>query len=79
MPDEHVDPDCPPFMASEDFGAFGRVVRSCFAMLGNGVDVGAGGTPLHSHDYDFNDEVLETGVAYYVNLARTALPTGAAR
>ena len=79
VPDEHVDPDCPPFMASEDFGAFGRVVRSCFAMLGNGVDVGAGGTPLHSHDYDFNDEILETGVAYYVNLARTALPTGAAR
>ena len=65
-------------MASEDFGAFGRVVPSCFAMLGNGVDVGAGGTPLHSHDYDFNDEILETGVAYYVNLARTALPTGAA-
>ena len=79
VPDEHVDPDCPPFMASEDFGAFGRVVPSCFAMLGNGVDVGAGGTPLHSHDYDFNDQVLETGVAYYVNLARTALPTGAAR
>ena len=40
--------------------------------------VGAGGTPLHSHDYDFNDEILETGVAYYVNLARTALPIGAA-
>jgi hippurate hydrolase len=47
-------------------------------MLGNGVDVGAGGTPLHSHDYDFNDEVLETGVAYYVNLARTVLPVAVA-
>jgi hippurate hydrolase len=79
VPEDQVDADCPPFMASEDFGAFGRVVPSCFAMLGNGVDVGAGGTPLHSHDYDFNDEVLETGVGYYVNLARTALPTRAAR
>jgi hippurate hydrolase len=78
VPADHVDPDCPPFMASEDFGAFARVVPACFAMLGNGVDLGAGGTPLHSHDYDFNDDVLETGVAYYVNLARTALPTGAA-
>lgn len=78
VPEDHVDPDCPPFMASEDFGAFGRVVPSCFALLGNGVEVGAGGTPLHSHDYDFNDEILETGVAYYVNLARTALSTGPA-
>ena len=66
-------------MASEDFGAFGRVVPSCFALLGNGVDAGAGGTPLHSHDYDFNDDILETGVAYYVNLARTALPPAARR
>ena len=77
VPEDHLDPDCPLFMGSEDFGAFGRIVPSCFAMLGNGVDVGAGGTPLHSHDYDFNDEILETGVAYYVNLARTALPVGA--
>jgi hippurate hydrolase len=79
VPEDRVDPDCPPFLASEDFGAFGRVVPSCFALLGNGVDAGAGGTPLHSHDYDFNDHVLETGVAYYVNLARTALPARAAR
>jgi amidohydrolase len=78
VPEGHVDPDCPPFMASEDFGAFGRVVPSCFSLLGNGVEVGSGGTPLHSHDYGFNDEILETGVAYYVNLARTALPTGVA-
>jgi hippurate hydrolase len=79
VPEDRVDPVCPPFLASEDFGAFGRVVPSCFALLGNGVDAGAGGTPLHSHDYDFNDHVLETGVAYYVNLARTALPARAAR
>ena len=38
VPEDHVDPDCPPFMASEDFGAFGRVVPSCFALLGNGVE-----------------------------------------
>jgi metal-dependent amidase/aminoacylase/carboxypeptidase family protein len=60
-------------LASEDFGAFGEVVPTCFALLGNGVEVGAGGTPLHSHDYAFNDDILDVGVAYFVNLARTAL------
>jgi hypothetical protein len=29
---------------------------------------------LHSRDYDFNDDALDTGVRYYVNLVRSALP-----
>jgi amidohydrolase len=74
VPDDYVDPDTAPWTASEDFGAFLRKVPGCFALLGNGEALGAGGTPLHSPDYDFNDDALETGVAYYVNLVRTALP-----
>ena len=74
--DDRVDPDTAPWTASEDFGAFLREVPGCFALLGNGEALGAGGTPLHSPDYDFNDDALETGVAYYVNLVRTALPSG---
>ena len=78
VPDDRVDPDTPLLAASEDFGAFLREVPGCFALLGNGETSGAGGTPLHSPDFDFNDDALETGVAYYVNLVRTALPsTGA--
>jgi hippurate hydrolase len=73
---DRVDGDCLPFMGSEDFGAFGRAVPACFAFLGNGLDVGEGGTPLHSSDYDVNDEVLETGVRYYVELVRSVLPAG---
>jgi amidohydrolase len=76
IPDDRVDPDTAPWTASEDFGAFLREVPGCFALLGNGEALGAGGTPLHSPDYDFNDDALETGVAYYVNLVRTALPSG---
>jgi len=72
---EHkVDSDCLRFMGSEDFGAFGRAVPSCFAFLGNGTEPGRGGTPLHSRDYDFNDGILESGVAYYVALVRSLLP-----
>jgi len=66
--EEHLDPDTAPMTGSEDFGAFLREVPGCFAFLGNGE-----GTPLHSPEYDFNDEVLETGVRYYVNLVRSAL------
>lgn len=70
--EEKVDPECSPWTASEDFGVFLRHVPGCFALLGTGDSPGAGGTPLHSPDYDFNDDVLVTGVAYYVNLVRMA-------
>jgi hippurate hydrolase len=70
---DRVEGDCPPVMASEDFGVFARAVPSCFAFLGTGTEVGKGGTPLHSHDYDFNDDVLETGVRFYVELVRGVL------
>ena len=66
--EDHIDPDTAPMTGSEDFGAFQRQTPGCFAFLGTGE-----GTPLHSPDYDFNDEVLETGVRYYVNLVRSAL------
>jgi amidohydrolase len=75
VPEDSVDPDTAPMTGSEDFGAFLRQIPGCFAFLGNGSD----STPLHSPDYDFNDDALETGVRYYVNLVRTALPEGAKR
>ena len=67
----------PAVMGSEDFGVFGRRGPVCFAFLGNGTEPGAGGTPLHSRDYDFNDDVLETGVKFYVELVRSVLPARA--
>jgi hippurate hydrolase len=73
-----VDGDCLPVLASEDFGVFARAVPSCFAFLGNGTEPGRGGTPLHSRDYDINDDVLGTGVRFYVRLARSVLSAGTA-
>jgi len=74
---ERVVNDCDPVMPSEDFGAFLRVLPGCFAFIGNGTEPGQGGTPLHSRDYDFNDDVLEAGVDYYVSLVRSILlPVG---
>jgi hippurate hydrolase len=74
VPADHVDSDAQPWTASEDFGAFLREVPGCFALLGNGDAAAGNDTPLHSPYYDFNDDALEIGVAYHVNLARTALP-----
>ena len=78
VPGHRVDPDTAPWTASEDFGVFLGHVPGCFALLGNGEDADAGGTPLHSPDYDFNDDALDVGVRYYVNLVRTVLPDPAA-
>lgn len=64
-----VDPFCPRFMGSEDFGVFARVVPGCFMFLGTGVDA----TPLHNSQYNFNDEVLQVGVDYYTTLVRSII------
>jgi amidohydrolase len=71
---DRTEPDCLPFMGSEDFGVFARAVPGCFTFIGNGTDPGRGGDPLHSRDYDFNDDVLDIGVGYYVELVRSLLP-----
>ena len=64
--DDRVTGEAPAITASEDFGVFGRHIPACFAFVGNGTEPGRGGTPLHSRDYDFNDDILTTGVDYYV-------------
>ncbi len=70
---DRIDAACPPIMASEDFGIFADQVPACFAFIGNGTAPGAGGTPLHSHDYRFNDDVLAAGLAFYIELVRQEL------
>ncbi|MGI5238953.1 M20 aminoacylase family protein [Dactylosporangium sp. CA-139066] len=62
---DQVDGEVAPWTASEDFGVFLRAVPGCFALLGTGD-----GPSLHSPEYDFNDDVLDLGVRYYVNLVR---------
>lgn len=62
-----------PIMASEDFGVLGRHVPACLAFLGNGTEPDAGGVPLHSHGYVFNDDTLAAGVAYYREVVTESL------
>lgn len=70
---ECVAVDADPIMASEDFGVLASHVPGCLVLLGNGIEPGAGGIPLHSHDYRFNDAIIEAGVAFYTQVVREVL------
>lgn len=72
--DSHCDPETPPIMASEDFGVYADHVPANFTFIGNGAAGEPGSTPLHSHDYDFNDAILPTGVRYYRTIVHQTLP-----
>jgi amidohydrolase len=60
-----------PSMGAEDFAYMAKVVPACYVWLGNGP--GEGGCMLHSPHYDFNDEIIATGIRYWVRLAERAL------
>jgi hippurate hydrolase len=70
-----VDTAAAPVMASEDFGLLAEQVPGCLVFLGNGTEPGAGGTPLHSSDYVFDDEILGAGVAYLRQVVLESLRT----
>ena len=70
---DRVDIAAEPIMASEDFGVLARSVPACLAFLGNGTEPGAGGVPLHSYDYDFNDDNLAAGIAYHREVVNESL------
>jgi len=68
--------DCTPSMASEDF-AF--MLAACpGAYIWMGVDGATPSAPLHNPHYDFNDDALALGAAYWVKLAQTLLVPGKA-
>ncbi len=68
---EHVLTHLKPSMGAEDFAYLSRVVPGCYVWLGNGM--GEGGCMLHSPHYDFNDEIIATGIRYWVRLAEKTL------
>ena len=65
-----------PSMAAEDFAYMLQVKPGCYVWLGNGLKSGTGhcGCALHNPRYDFNDEILQLGVSYWVRLVENALP-----
>ena len=54
---------------SEDFAKFLNHAPGCYVFFGNGKN----SAPLHNSSYDFNDDALEHGVNYFVNLVKNRL------
>lgn len=66
-------PNREPMSFSEDFAHFAAAVPGCFLLMGNG-ELGPNGRPLHSNNYDFNDDLLPIGVKFWTELVRDRLP-----
>ncbi|MDO4530799.1 MAG: amidohydrolase [Bacillota bacterium] len=58
--------ETPPYMLAEDFSLYQTAIPGMFFFLGSGAE--GKNAPLHSADFDFNEEILVTGVETYVKL-----------
>ncbi|WP_025097598.1 M20 aminoacylase family protein [Burkholderia sp. A1] len=80
---ERVNTEVDRSFASEDFAFFLQHRPGCYAFLGNGIlpaaEAGEMKTShqLHSPLYDFNDDIIATGIAYWIALVRESLRPGA--
>lgn len=66
---ERVDAAAAPVMGGEDFSFMLEARPGAFIFVGNGDTAG-----LHHPAYDFNDQTIPTGVAYWAKLIETAMP-----
>ncbi len=69
--DANVATDAAPLMASEDFAYMLQARPGAYIFIGNGA--GEGSCMLHNPRYDFNDDVLPLGVAYWTSLVEQEL------
>ena len=68
-----VDANRTPMPFSGDFGRLSTAIPGCFVLLGNGT-TDAHAQPLHASDYDFNDDLLTIGAAFWSRLVAERLP-----
>lgn len=53
------------FRGSEDFGHYTKLTKGAMCYIGNGENY----NNIHSYEYDFNDEIIETAVELFKGLA----------
>lgn len=54
------------FRGSEDFGHFTKLTKGAYCVIGNGEDY----PHVHTYEYDFRDELIETGVELFKGLVK---------
>jgi amidohydrolase len=70
--DDQLDPNIAPSMGAEDFSFMLNERPGAMIWIGNGDSAG-----LHNPAYNFNDDVIPTGVSYWAKLVETGMPAGA--
>ena len=70
---DKVNANTAPLAGAEDFAFMLEKKPGAYIMIGNGGDGEGGCQNVHSPLYDFNDEILTTGAAYWVNLVQLEL------
>ena len=71
-----VDGNVQPVTGSEDFSFMLEAKPGGFIIIGNGVADDGSFHNVHTPGYDFNDEILALGAAYWVKLVHTELAVG---
>jgi hippurate hydrolase len=69
----NIEAQCKALTASEDFAFMLEQRPGCYLFIGNGEHGLAGGCEVHNPGYDFNDQNLPIGAAYWVMLAQEFL------
>ncbi len=65
--------DMPPSTGGEDFAEMMQVVPGCMTLIGNGADEPAMAPRLHTPLFDFNDEALPHGIAFWAGIVEQEL------
>lgn len=71
--EDNLIPDLAPSTGGEDFAEMMQIVPGCFAFIGNGADPSQPAPGLHTPHFDFNDEAIAWGVAYWAEVVRQDL------
>ena len=75
---ENVEANTSPIAGAEDFAFMLEKKPGAYIMIGNGGTGEGGCQNVHSPLYDFSDEIITTGAAYWINLVNVELGTASA-
>ena len=70
---ENVEANAAPLAGAEDFAFMLEKKPGAYIMIGNGGTGEGGCQNVHSPLYDFSDEIITTGAAYWLNLVQIEL------
>ena len=70
---ERVTPQGAPITASEDFAFMLQRVPGCYFFVGNGAAGTPGACMVHNPGYDFNDDIIADGAAFWSALVHEVL------